>query len=204
MPLSAGIVPLTQLRVRLDSASPTLCNPLPHWPQCGRGKGEGAARATRAISSRRVGRPAGEELAMTLLPGVFLFTANSLAGRAAGSSGLAAELRGHPTPRAAEISCRWSLRHARESGHPEPALRNPLLGPRLRGCQEIYDRLGSALCVLRDGRFSASLARGTFLSHHPAQEAVRKSIKAAKKALQRGRACFETLPPGAPQHEVTL
>jgi hypothetical protein len=31
---------------------------------------------------------------------------------------------------------------------------------------------------------------------------VRKSIKAAKKALQPGRACFETLPAGPPQHEV--
>src|SRR6266481_3888280 len=34
-------VPLTQLRVRLGCASPTLRNPLPHW---GRGKGEGAQR----------------------------------------------------------------------------------------------------------------------------------------------------------------
>jgi hypothetical protein len=31
MPLSAGIVPLTQLRVRLGSASPTLRNSLSHW-----------------------------------------------------------------------------------------------------------------------------------------------------------------------------
>jgi hypothetical protein len=65
MRLWAGVVPLTQLRVRLGFASPTLRNPLPHWGPIG---GEGRVRgllAQRAISSRGVGRPAGEELAMT-------------------------------------------------------------------------------------------------------------------------------------------
>src|SRR5438128_6773002 len=38
----------------------------------------------------------------------------------------------------------------------------------------------------------------------PAKEAVRKLINAPKDHLQRGRACFETRPLGAPQHEVIL
>src|SRR6266568_9157014 len=39
---ASGNGPLTQLRVRLGCASPTLRNPLPHW---GRGQGEGDSRA---------------------------------------------------------------------------------------------------------------------------------------------------------------
>jgi hypothetical protein len=44
---------------------------------------------------------------------------------------------------------------------------------------------------------------GAFLVF-PAKEAVRKLIDAPKDELQRGRACFETRPLGAPQHEVIL
>jgi hypothetical protein len=38
----------------------------------------------------------------------------------------------------------------------------------------------------------------------PAREAVRKLIAPVEKALQQDRACFETRPLGAPQHEVLL
>ena len=45
---------------------------------------------------------------------------------------------------------------------------------------------------------------GTNKSVVPAEEAVRKSGVAEKEELQQGRACFETRPLGAPQHEVIL
>src|SRR6266481_1103238 len=54
-------VPLTQLRVRLGSASPTLRNPLPHW---GRGEGEGVSIAEGAlIAGAGLARMLGQGLA---------------------------------------------------------------------------------------------------------------------------------------------
>jgi hypothetical protein len=56
MPLRAGLVPLTQLGVRLGFASPTLRHPLLHW-EIGKGKGEGVARNAGSFIQR--GRPPG-------------------------------------------------------------------------------------------------------------------------------------------------
>jgi hypothetical protein len=64
---SAAGHPLTQLRLRLGSASPTLRNPLPQW---GRGKGEGVRSCNpRSFVQGGSAAPAGIQLAMTALQG---------------------------------------------------------------------------------------------------------------------------------------
>jgi hypothetical protein len=63
-PVQRGAAPLTQLRVGLGSASPTLRNPLPPILG-GEGRVRGAARTPLTVSST-AGRPkAGGKLAMT-------------------------------------------------------------------------------------------------------------------------------------------
>jgi hypothetical protein len=53
LPLPLGArQPLTQLRVGLGSASPTLRNPPPHWAHWGRGKGEGTPRGGASAACR--------------------------------------------------------------------------------------------------------------------------------------------------------
>jgi hypothetical protein len=73
IPLSAGVVPLTQLRVKLGFASPTLRNPLPQWaPNGGEGRVRGLLAQSRQFHPE--GRPpAGVELAMTAFIGVVSF-----------------------------------------------------------------------------------------------------------------------------------